>query len=150
MKHKHLIVVTALMFALASPAFAQRGRGGGPPPGMANSGASEANANAMSHTDMSHASPSAVLSHNTAIAGKIRTLTSEDATTACDGFKNLGQCVAAAHVAQNLSIPGGFAALKAKSREADRLALVKRSPISLPRQTPKPKSRKPTSKPHKT
>lgn len=81
---------------------------------MANSGASEANANAMSHTDMSHASPSAALSHNAAIAGKIRTLTGEDATTACDGFKNLGQCVAAAHVAQNLSIPGGFAALKAK------------------------------------
>ena len=117
MKHKHLIVVTALMFAFSSPAFAQRGRGGGPPPGhgpsgMANSGASEANA--MSHTDMSHASPSDVLSHNMAIAGKIRTLTGEDATSACDGFKNLGQCVAAAHVAKNLSIPGGFAALKAK------------------------------------
>jgi len=68
----------------------------------------------MSHSDVSHASPSTVLSHNTAIAGKIRTLTNEDATTACNGFKNLGQCVAAAHVAKNLNIPGGFDALKAK------------------------------------
>lgn len=117
MKHKHLIVVTAVMFAFALPAFAQRGRGGAPghgPSGMANPGGSEAHANAMSHTDMSHASPSDVLSHNMAIAGKIRTLTGEDATSACDGFKNLGQCVAAAHVAKNVSIPGGFAALKAK------------------------------------
>ena len=68
----------------------------------------------MNHTDMSHASPSTVLSHNTAIAGKIKTLTGEDAATACNGFKNLGQCVAAAHVAKNLDIPGGFDALKAK------------------------------------
>ncbi len=63
---------------------------------------------------MSHGTPSDVLSHNTAIAGKIKTLTGEDAQTACSGFKNMGQCVAAAHVAKNLDIPGGFAALKAK------------------------------------
>jgi hypothetical protein len=76
---------------------------------------SDASKNAsMGHSDMSHASPSDVLSHNTAIAGKIKTLTGEDAQTACGGFKNLGQCVAAAHVAKNLNIPGGFDALKAK------------------------------------
>jgi hypothetical protein len=68
----------------------------------------------MGHSDMSHASPNDVLSHNTAIAGKIKTLTGEDAQTACSSFKNLGQCVAAAHVAKNLNIPGGFDALKAK------------------------------------
>jgi hypothetical protein len=69
----------------------------------------------MGHTtDMSHAAPGDVLSHNTAIAGKIKTLTGEDAATACSGFKNLGQCVAAAHVAKNLDFPGGFDALKAK------------------------------------
>lgn len=68
----------------------------------------------MSHNNMSHASPSTVLSHNTAIAKKIQALTHEDAATACGGFKNLGQCVAAAHVANNLNIPGGFDALKAK------------------------------------
>src|SRR2546422_6295105 len=48
---------------------------------------------AAAHTDMSHGSPSDVLSHNTAIAGKIQTLTGQDAKTACSGFKNLGQCV---------------------------------------------------------
>ncbi len=55
-----------------------------------------------------------VLSHNTAIADKIKALTGKDAQTACGGFKNLGQCVAAAHVAKNLDIRGGFDALKAK------------------------------------
>jgi len=115
-KHKQFILITAIAFAFSSPALAQRGHGGGPPaghgPGMENS--SGPNSNAMSHTDMSHASPSTVLSHNTAIANKIKTLTGEDAATACNGFKNLGQCVAAAHVAKNLNIPGGFDALKAK------------------------------------
>lgn len=121
MKHKHFVLITALTtmsLAFSLPALAQHGHGGGPPaghgPGMANSSGSGPNSNAMSHTDMSHASPSTVLSHNTAIAGKIKSLTGEDAATACDGFKNLGQCVAAAHVAKNLNIPGGFDALKAK------------------------------------
>jgi hypothetical protein len=74
---------------------------------------------------MSHASPSEVLSHNTAIAGKIKTLTGQDAQTACSGFKNLGQCVAAAHVAKNLDIPGGFDALKAKMTGSGSMSLGK-------------------------
>jgi hypothetical protein len=36
-----------------------------------------------------------------------------DLKTTCSGFHSLGQCVAALHVAQNLSLPGGFTALKA-------------------------------------
>jgi hypothetical protein len=79
----------------------------------------------MSHTDMSHASPSAVLSHNAAIAAKIKALTGKDAQTACDGFKNLGQCVAAAHLAKNLDIPGGFAALKAQVTGTNAVSLGK-------------------------
>jgi hypothetical protein len=74
---------------------------------------------------MSHASPSEVLSHNTAIAGKIQKLTGQDAQTACGGFKNLGQCVAAAHVAKNLNIPGGFDALKAKVTGSGAVSLGK-------------------------
>jgi hypothetical protein len=74
---------------------------------------------------MSHGTPSDVLSHNTAIAGKIKTLTGEDATTACNGFKNMGQCVAAAHVAKNLDIPGGFDALKAKTTGTGAVSLGK-------------------------
>ena len=124
MKHKHFVLITAfttMSLAFSLPALAQRGHGGGPPAGagMGHGSSGAANpsgggSNGMSHTDMSHASPSTVLSHNTAIAGKIKTLTGEDAATACNGFKNLGQCVAAAHVAKNLDIPGGFDALKAK------------------------------------
>ena len=129
MKHLTLILAGALVLALAAPAFAQRahpspggpqsspgGRPSGDGPGSnSNSGMSGAHeAGAATHADMSHASPSDVLNHNTAIAGKIQTLTGRDAQAACAGFKNLGQCVAAAHVAKNLDIPGGFDALKAK------------------------------------
>src|SRR5260370_29854809 len=94
-KRKHLILFVALTFACSSPAFAQRSHPGGGPPAergassAPGSGTGEANkTGAMSHSDMSHASPSDVLSHNTAIAGKIKSLTGEDAKTACDGFKN--------------------------------------------------------------
>ena len=121
MKRSTLILVTSISLAFSVPAFAQRSHpGGGPPAGhgpgenSAVGGSHGADATAASHGDMAHSSPSDVLSHNTAIAGKIKTLTGQDATTACSGFKNLGQCVAAAHVAKNLDIPGGFDALKAK------------------------------------
>src|SRR5213080_783352 len=120
MKRSTLILVVATPLVFSAPAFAQRshpapsgppaGRGPGSDSGMSGSHAS----GGAAHSDMSHASPSMVLSHNTAIAGKIQTLTGQDAQTACSGFKNLGQCVAAAHVAKNLDIPGGFDALKAK------------------------------------
>lgn len=134
MKQKHFALMTALTatmwFAFTPAAFAQRGHGGGPPPGhgpsMANtSGASANKGDAMSHTSMSHASPSTVLSHNKVIGDKIKSLTGEDAATACDGFKNLGQCVAAAHVAKNLNIPGGFDALKAKVTGSGAVSLGK-------------------------
>jgi hypothetical protein len=87
-------------------------------------GAPDKNAT-MSHPDISHASPSQVLSHNTAIAAKIKALIGQDAQTACNGFENLGQCIAAAHVAKNLSIPGGFDALKAKVTGTNAVSLGK-------------------------
>ncbi len=116
---KHLALCVAVTFACSSSALAQHGShpGGGPPAGHGPSspgGGADTKSGAIGHTDMSHASPSEVLKHNTAIASKIQALTGQDAHTACNGFKNLGQCVAAAHVAKNLDIPGGFAALKAK------------------------------------
>lgn len=121
MKQKHLVLFVTMTFACSSAALAQRSHpGGGPPAGHGPSSAAGSSASdsgksgSMGHSDMSHASPGDVLSHNTAIAGKIKTLTNQDAQEACSGFKNLGQCVAAAHVANNLNIPGGFAALKAK------------------------------------
>jgi hypothetical protein len=124
------ILLTALLALGTTPVFAQRGHAGGGPPGggpggggMGASGSHGADMgggnattapNGHGSAGMMNAAPADVLSHNTAIAGKIKTLTGEDASTACGGFKNLGQCVAAAHVAKNLDIPGGFDALKAK------------------------------------
>ncbi len=130
MKRSTLTVLLILALAFAAPAFAQRSHpGGGPPaghgpdsnPGMSSSHGATSTAN----SSMSHGTPSDVLSHNTAIAGKIKTLTGEDAQTACGGFKNIGQCVAAAHVAKNLDIPGGFAALKAKLTGSGSVSLGK-------------------------
>jgi hypothetical protein len=136
MKRSILIVAVATALAFSVPAFAQRSHPGpgGPPSGAggASSGHGTGSGSGMSGSheagtagDMSHASPSTVLSHNTAIAGKIQKLTGQDAQTACNGFKNLGQCVAAAHVAKNLDIPGGFDALKAKITGSGAVSLGK-------------------------
>jgi hypothetical protein len=134
MKRSILLLVASLALVFTAPAFAQRPHPGGGPPadrgpsGGASSGPGMSGTHGpgtMTHTDMSHASPSDVLSHNTAIAGKIQSLTGQDAQTACSGFKNLGQCVAAAHVAKNLNIPGGFDALKAKITGSGSVSLGK-------------------------
>ena len=45
-----------------------------------------------------------ILTKNPAIGSKIQTLTGMPASQSCTGFKNLGQCVAAAHVSKNLRI----------------------------------------------
>ena len=131
MKRSTLIVVAAMALAFSTPAFAQQRShpGGGPPAGHPTGNSSTVSgshdAGATAHTNMSQASPSDVLSHNTAIAGKIKALTNEDASMACSNFKNLGQCVAAAHVAKNLNIPGGFDALKAKITGTPAMSLGK-------------------------
>ncbi len=131
MKRSTLLVVAAITLVFSAPAFAQRSHPspGGPPsgrgPGSGSAASGSHEAGGTAHTDMSHASPGDVLSHNTAIAGKIKTLTGQDAQTACNGFKNLGQCVAAAHVAKNLDIPGGFDALKAKVTGSGAVSLGK-------------------------
>ena len=131
MKHANLILAAAVVLALGAPAFAQRPHpgSGGPPsgrgPGSGSGMSGSRDAATPAHTNMSHASPSNVLSHNTALAGKIQTLTGQDAQTACGGFKNIGQCVAAAHVAKNLDIPGGFDALKAKLTGSSAVSLGK-------------------------
>jgi hypothetical protein len=118
-----LYILVILTIAGTTPALAQRTHpGGGPPAGAGASGSrgsattgADGNSASANHMDTMHSPTSDVLTHNTAIAGKIKTLTGEDATSACSGFRNLGQCVAAAHVAKNLDIPGGFHALKAKT-----------------------------------
>ncbi len=141
MKSSARMLMIALL-ALAIPAFAQRGAHGGgggmgagggmgsgagmgSEHGMSGSHDMGGASNAGSHnsTGMANESPDKVLSHNTAIAGKIKTLTGQDATTACKGFKNLGQCVAAAHVSKNLDIP--FSSLQSKMTGSGAVSLGK-------------------------
>jgi hypothetical protein len=53
-----------------------------------------------------------LLAQNSKLASQIKDLTGTAAQQACEGFKNLGECVAAAHVSKNLGI--GFDALRSK------------------------------------
>ncbi len=117
-----LIVSTAALAqhghggAMGGPATGGAGMGGhdmgGPGMGAGHGTGGPDNGQKASNPSMGNQSPDKVLSHNTAIASKVKTLTGQDANTACSGFKNLGQCVAAAHVSKNLGIP--FADLKGK------------------------------------
>ena len=88
----------------AGPGFAQYGHA---PNGTMGNGMGHGNmgANSSSGSGSTHRMTiDQQLSKNTTIAGKIASLTKEPATQACNGFKNLGQCVAAAHVSKNLGI----------------------------------------------
>jgi len=64
---------------------------------------------------MASTDPGSVLEHNSNLATKLEGLTGTtsvtDLKTDASAFKNFGQFVAAAHVAKNLNINGGFAAL---------------------------------------
>ena len=103
-------------------AFAQ-GRGGGsgkgpggPPstPGATRgpSGTPGPSAHPGSQPTTGKRTVSDLLTQNTKLASKIHDLTGTNAQDACSGFKNLGQCVAAAHVSKNLGIE--FSTLRGK------------------------------------
>jgi hypothetical protein len=107
-----IAAIAIVAYTYAAPG----GHGGGSPMG------------GMGHADMgmhgppvesTHApgqgsSPTQLLSQNTKLAANLQKLlpTGMTAQQACDGFKNLGSCVAAMHVAHNLDIP--FTDLKPK------------------------------------
>lgn len=115
MKKLNLVALSLAVFLYAGSAFAQHGHGGG--------GMGAGMGNSMGHNSMGsskssspHSNPNTtgssqkptlndVLSKNPAIGNKIAALTGDKAgaADACTGFKNLGQCVAAAHVAKNLN-----------------------------------------------
>lgn len=103
------LLALGLAFSTA-PTFAQRGRGGAPPAGVGsgmsrdNSSSHGQSGNAGSQPDARRRTVSELLTQNTKLASKIQGLTGMDAQQACSGFKNLGQCVAAAHVSKNLGI----------------------------------------------
>ena len=118
-------IITALFFGTlqlaGGTAFAQHGPAGGP--GLshgpsANSHGAMNSPNSGTHSTAS-ASQTDVLSHNSKLDS---TLTMKlqsknllpagtDLSSACSGFRNLGQCIAAIHVSHNLNL--NFACLKA-------------------------------------
>lgn len=118
MKSTYILGLTMAVALYCAPAFAQHGHGAGGPGGMngmSDSSHANSNAHGMS-TDAGSAASShgktmdQLLTQNTKLSDKISALTGESAQQACSGFKNLGQCVAAAHVSKNLGI--SFACLK--------------------------------------
>src|SRR5258708_37752836 len=116
----------AAIALLALPAYAQHGHGGGAAGGGMH-GSSNASMHGSSNASMhgnsadtrtgagkGSSSVSERLTDNTKLAGKLQSLlpAGTNLQTASQGFKNLGQFVAAVHVSHNLGIP--FDQLKAK------------------------------------
>lgn len=114
MKTMKLATLGLAVLLYTTAALAQHAHGGAAGAGMGNMGA-----NGMGHetasTDHGNGSTATagaahgktmdeILNNNTHLADQISKLTGESAITACGGFKNLGQCVAAVHVAKNLGL----------------------------------------------
>ncbi len=129
------MVFAAFLYLSGISAFAQHGPGGPPagkgPGSAASPGAdrphpgSSRDAGRDAADTSGRKTPAEILSHNTALAKKLKDLGVANPAQDCQAFKNLGQCVAAAHVAKNLDIPGGFDALKAKMTGPNAVSLGK-------------------------
>ena len=108
MKSIYILGLTLAVAFYCAPAFAQHGHGAGGPGGMAGMNGMGASGHAHSNAGSASASHGKtmdqLLTQNTKLSDKISALTGEPAEQACTGFKNLGQCVAAAHVSKNLGI----------------------------------------------
>jgi len=106
MKYLHVSSLCLAVALYSGSAFAQHGHMAGTSHGAASHGS----ANGASSGSTHWMTIDQQLSKNTQLSGKIQKLTGMPAQQACDGFKNLGQCVAAAHVSKNLGIT--FACMK--------------------------------------
>jgi len=105
------IMLTLAVLSCALSGWAQHGHGMGGSAGPAMHSMGSAHSSDPGTPGSGHRmTVSQQLSSNTKLAGKIQTLTGMPAQQACSGFKNLGQCVAAAHVSKNLGI--SFACLR--------------------------------------
>jgi hypothetical protein len=116
MKKTQVVVMAVAIAFYCAPAFAQHGHGpgGAGPMGVPGGmGASHASASANGAgsggggggTAAAHGKTmDQLLTQNTKLSDKIASLTGESAQQSCSGFKNLGQCVAAAHVSKNLGL----------------------------------------------
>ena len=114
MKSRTLIIALSVAL-LGIPLYAQHGHGGG---GGGGGTGHSMNSNSNSHNnsgkDSKGSSVSDHLEDNTKLASKLQSLlpAGTNLQQAAQGFKNLGQFVAAVHVSHNLGIP--FDQLKAK------------------------------------
>jgi len=121
MKARFTLTIALSFVLLGIPLYAQHGHGGGAGAanGMGHSMDHPANSNANSHdsdkgSGGKESSVSDRLEDNKKLAGKLQSLlpAGTNLQQAAQGFKNLGQFVAAVHVSHNLGIP--FDQLKAK------------------------------------
>jgi len=111
MKMTQIVMLSLAVALYATAALAQHAHSGGMGSTMSGNAGSGMSHNSGSGRTKTNSSGSThqptvndILTKNSAISGKIQTLTGMSATQACAGFKNLGQCVAAAHVSKNLHI----------------------------------------------
>ncbi len=113
MKMTRIAMLSLAVVLYATVALAQHGHSGGAAGGGTGMGAATDHGAGLSghgnpgsaNSGSTHkASIADVLKKNPAIGDKIQSLTGMPADKACAGFKNLGQCVAAAHVSKNLGI----------------------------------------------
>jgi hypothetical protein len=110
MKKTRFLLATAATVSIAVMAFGQHGHAG--MAGGSHTMGHQPTMKSADHATTTHGQRTVdqKLTTNTKLAGKIQDLTGMPAQDACSGFKNLGQCVAAAHVSQNLGLK--FADLK--------------------------------------
>jgi hypothetical protein len=117
-KHKVVSVLgLAVGLFLGAPSYAQKDHGasaaaGHGPNGMGSTHGNSSNAGNGGSGDAGKKAPDQLLSQNTKLSSKLQSLLPNGVTPqqACNGFKNLGQCVAAIHVSNNLGLD--FNALK--------------------------------------
>ncbi len=114
MKQSTAVLVGFLLVLAFGSVAALAQHHGGPPAGVnpASSRTHGPSGAPDSQPSTGKKSVSDLLTQNPKLTSKIHDLTGMDAQQACSGFKNVGQCVAAAHVSKNLDI--SFADLKAK------------------------------------
>ena len=116
-----LLCLAVIVFAVR-PIYAQHGGGhgmggppsgvgmGGPPPGVGNGAGNSGNASShgsqAGSTQSQKPSVQDLLNDNTKLTANLQKLLPAGTTPqqACQGFTNLGRCVAAIHVAHNLGI----------------------------------------------
>ena len=127
MKTRFFLTAAAMIAFASAPVFAQHGHGGSASGGMHGSSSMHGNDSGHGNDSATHgdsaghsskgsseSSVSTRLTDNTKLSSKLQSLLppGTDLQAAAQGFKNLGQFVAAVHVSHNLGIP--FDQLKAK------------------------------------